>query len=111
MFGPVAGATAEDTPPVMKVEVSLAALVEHPGTYEAVALVHDSQDRLLAAPFIRFPGNQTSVTAVTTESGDRISLSVGPVFRNHEAQWLVVWRHDGREIARATGRTIVTGGN
>lgn len=111
MLGLVAPAPADEAPPVMKVEVSLAALVEHPGMYEAVALVRDGQGRLLAAPFVRFPGNQTSVMAVTTEAGERISLSIGPVFRNHEAQWLVVWRHGGTEIARATGREIVTGGN
>jgi len=111
MLGRAVRTHADEAPPVMQVEVSLAALVEHPGQYEAVALVRDSRGRLLAAPFFRFPGNLTSVTAVTTDAGERISLSIGPVFRNHEAQWLVVWRHDGREIARAAGRVTVTGGN
>jgi hypothetical protein len=95
----------------MDVQVSLAALVEHPGIYEAVAVVRDEQGRLLAAPFFRFPGSQTSVTAVTNEAGERISLSIGPVFRGREAQWLVVWRHQGRTVARASGRATVSGAN
>jgi len=111
LLGLPGGAVADDGPPAMEVEISLAALVEHPGMYEAVALVRDRDGRLLAAPFFRFPGSQTSVTAVTTESGERISLSIGPVFRDREAQWLVVWRHDGRTVARVSGRVPVSGGD
>ncbi len=95
----------------MAVEISLAALVEHPGVYETVAVVRDPDGRLLAAPFLRFPGDQTTVKAMTNEDGERISLSIGPVFNGREAQWLVVWRHDGRTVARATGRVPVAGGD
>lgn len=95
----------------MQVEVSLGALVEQPGVYEAVALIRDQEGRLLAAPFFRFRGDQTAITAVTTESGDRFSLSIGPVFRAREAQWLVVWRRDGVTVARAEGRAPVAGTN
>ena len=105
---PVAGLAERDSR-VMEVEITLAALVEQPGMYEAVAVVRDGDGRLLAAPVFRFPGHQTSVTAVTSERGERISLSIGPVFGGQEAEWLVVWREDGETVARASGRVPVSG--
>jgi len=93
----------------LEVEITLAALVEQQDMYEAVAVVRDGDGRLLAAPVFRFPGRQTSVIAVTSERGERISLSIGPVFGSHEAEWLVVWREDGETVARASGRVPVSG--
>ncbi len=106
-----AGVRAAEEPTTMEVQMSLAALVEHPGMYEAVAVVRDGEGRLLAAPFLRCPGSQTSVMTITTETGDRISLAIGPVFDGHEAEWLVVWRRDGRLVARSSGRVPVSGAN
>lgn len=100
----------EDDTAGITVEISLAGLVEDPGTYDVVAVVREAATgRLLAAPVMRFRGDGTAVTAVTTESGERISLSIGPVFRGRQAQWLVVWRRDGRTIARSGGRVPVFG--
>lgn len=101
---------ADERTPAMEVEISLVELAEQTGTFEVVAIVRTAEDgRLLAAPHLRFPGGQTSVVAVENKTGDRISLSIGPVFRSREAQWLVVWRRDGETIARSTGRVGVFG--
>lgn len=106
-----AGAGHGDEPaPGMDIEISLTELAEEPGTYDAVAIVHAAEDgRLLAAPHLRIPGDQTSVVAVDNAAGDRISLSIGPVFRSQQAQWLVVWRRNGQTIARSQGRVRVFG--
>ena len=106
-----AGAGHGDEPaPGMDIEISLTELAEEPGTYDAVAIVHAAEDgRLLAAPHLRIRGDQTSVVAVDNAAGDRISLSIGPVFRRQQAQWLVVWRRNGETIARSQGQVEVFG--
>ena len=94
----------------MEVEISLVEIAEKPGTFDVVALVRATADgRLIAAPHMRVPGDQTSVLAVENDDGDRITLSIGPMFRGQEAQWLVVWRRDGETIARSTGRVETFG--
>jgi len=94
----------------MEVEISLVEIAERPGTFDVVALVRATADgRLITAPHMRVPGDQTSVLAVENDHGDRITLSIGPVFRGKAAQWLVVWRRDGEAIARSTGRVEVFG--
>jgi hypothetical protein len=104
------GGYADERASAMNVELSLVELAEQTGTFEVVAIVRaDDDGRLLAAPHLRFPGGQTSVVAVENEAGDRISLSIGPVFRSREAQWLVVWRRGGGTIGRLTGRVSVFG--
>lgn len=103
---------AADADSAMDVEVNLVELAEKPGTYDVVAIVRSADDgRLLAAPHMRIAGDQTSVIAVENDSGDRISLSIGPVFRSREAQWLVVWRRGDSTVARAAGRVKVFGEN
>ena len=97
-------AAADADPPALQAEVSMAALVEKPGLYEAIAVVHDARDgRFLAAPFMRFRESETATVRVNTESGDSLALTVGPVIRGHRAHWLVVWRSDGEVIARTRG--------
>lgn len=110
MLGVAGAAKADEGAAAMEVEISLVELAEQTGTFEAVAIVRAAGDgRLLAAPHLRFPGGQTSVIAVENETGDRISLSIGPVFRSRQAQWLIVWRRGGETIARSTGRVSVFG--
>ncbi|UCC14244.1 MAG: hypothetical protein JSW21_12990 [Gammaproteobacteria bacterium] len=88
----------------LQADVSLAALVEKPGTYEAIAIIHDARDgSFLAAPFMRFRESETRTVSVTTESGDILALTVGPVIRGHRAHWLIVWRRGGDVLARAKG--------
>ena len=95
---------ADADPPVLQAEVSMAALVEKPGLYEAIAVVHGGRDgRFLAAPFMRFRESETTTVSVKTESGDNLALTVGPVIRGHRAHWLVVWRSNGEVVARASG--------
>lgn len=102
------GASAGDVDGTLHVEISLTAIVEKPGEYDVMAVVREAEGgELIAAPFMRFDGGSTSVVSVTSDSGDRISLSIGPVFRGTEAQWLVVRRRDGETVARAAGRVKV----